>query len=226
MSRLTRRRLLGLGAAAGFAAIFGRPAAAARGATGGGGEDAPAHLRRSSYVPLTGAAFGVAGTTLTLAAVGDLARLAGRDDAFRLELLGAPDAFTPGIQPVRHRTLGAFELFLSPIGRIEDGVQRYEVVIDRSVPLPAALRDAPRPAAAAPAPAETVADAPAAAGAPAAPARRKAVRRRRRRPRHAIHRRRRRHAIHRRPRAKRRSARVRRTRPRRSSRQRRGRRAR
>lgn len=160
-SPLTRRQALKYGAAAGLVAMLARvPTTMA--ATD---DDAEPHLRRASYPPLIGTAFAVAGTSLVLTDVGDLDHLRGRDDAFRLEFTGGPGAVEAGTLQFSHRALGSFELFVAPVCEVTGGVQRYEVVIDRSVPLP---RHAPEPPKRTdPAPAEAV---PAAAAAPPAAA--------------------------------------------------------
>ena len=137
---LTRRQVLELGAAAWLTAMLGgvRFARAA-----GVDVTAPGYLRRASWVPLTGATVGVAGATLRLAEVADLPHLAGRDDAFGLQLTGAAGALAGGIHPFRHAALGSFELFVSPVDTAGGGVQRYEVVVDRSVGVPRSVPKAP-----------------------------------------------------------------------------------
>lgn len=124
---------------------------------------APRYLRRSSYLGFTGARFSAAGTPLTLIAVGDLAGATGNpalrdhDEAFTLRLEGpASQPLPAGIHELVHPEHGACLLFLSPVGR-PDATQRYDVVIDRTVPLPAGLEvlepalDQPAPATPAPA---------------------------------------------------------------------------
>jgi hypothetical protein len=161
-SPLTRRQALKYGAATGLVVMLARVPTMAMAATG---DDAEPHLRRASYVQLIGQAFAVAGSTLVLTDVGDLDHLPGRDDAFRLEFTGAPGAVEAGTAQFSKQALGSFELFVAPVCEITGGVQRYEVVIDRSVPLP---RHPPEPARREePAPAETPA---AASTAPAAAA--------------------------------------------------------
>jgi hypothetical protein len=91
------------------------------------------YLRRSSWLPLVGTTLAVDGVKLRVANVADLPQLAGRDDAFRLELRGTTSALPSCIGRFRHRTLGSFEMFVSPIDAVAGGVQRYEVVVDRSV---------------------------------------------------------------------------------------------
>jgi hypothetical protein len=194
---LTRRRFLELGAAAWLGTMLGgvRTARAA-----GVDVTAPAYLRRASWTPLAGTAVAVAGVTLRLADIGDLPHLAGRDDAFRLELTGAAGALAGGIHSFRHPALGSFSLFVAPVDTVVDGVQRYEVVVDRSVGVPHSVPQAPAataPAASAAAPAASAP--PAAAGAPTAPHRARR-RRKRRRHKHVLARRlrrvRKRHRVH------------------------------
>lgn len=129
---LTRRQVLELGAAASLTALLGS-ARSARAAGMGG--PAPHYLCRASWLPLAGGIITVARVNLRLAEVGDLPHLAGRDDAFRLELTGDAGAVPCGIQAFRHAALGSFQLFISPVGSVVRGLQRYEVVVDRSVVL-------------------------------------------------------------------------------------------
>jgi hypothetical protein len=137
---LTRRQVLELAAAAWLTAVLGRVATAR---AAGVDAVAPGYLRRASWVPLTGTAVGVAGVTLLLAEVADLPHLAGRDDAFGLQLTGAAGALPGGIHPFRHAALGSFDLFLSPVDTVSGGVQRYEVVVDRSIGVPDSVPQAP-----------------------------------------------------------------------------------
>ena len=135
--RLTRRSLLRLGAAASAGTLVGiRPWAAASAAAAGG----PAvHLLRSSYTGLTGQSFALASGTLRLLSVSDVAgatvkkSLAGSEGAFVLAFSRPLDAaLEAGTHMLSHPELGAFELFVSPVGRPR-GDRRYEAVIDRSV---------------------------------------------------------------------------------------------
>ncbi len=174
---LTRRRLIQIGGtatAAVYLARFAPPAAAAAGGV-------PGFLVRSSYLPLVGAAFAVAGGSgpLILNAVSDLVRaqaepaLAGSDDAFALSFAGSPDAVLgSGIHELSQPALGAFSVFIAPVDRAP-GTQAYEVVVDRSLPGAVAARRAPGPLAvpaAAPAPLPAAALPPAPGDAPSAPA--------------------------------------------------------
>jgi hypothetical protein len=136
---LTRRQIVELGAAACVAAMLGhvRSAVAAETDPALGG-----YLRRETWLPLVGEGVEVAGVTLLLGEVADLPLLAGRDDAFRLELTG-PAGMTGGIHPFQHPALGSVELFLSPVDTVVAGVQRYEVVVNRSVGVPRAIPTAP-----------------------------------------------------------------------------------
>jgi hypothetical protein len=168
-SPVTRRRALQTGAAAGLVAMFARVPFARAAA-----DEGDPCLRRASYAGLIGQTFAVAGASLVLREVGDLEHLAGRDDAFRLEFTGAPGAVEAGTRPFSHGALGRFELFVAPVCEVAGGVQRYEVVVDRSVPLPRNAPEAPEnaepapPAPDAPAPAAPAAAAPAAAAVVAA----------------------------------------------------------
>jgi hypothetical protein len=127
---LTRRQVLELGAAAALTVVLG----SARSARAAGIDPmASDYLRRASWVALAGGKVAVSRVHLRLAEVADLPHLAGRDDAFRLELIGDPGALAGGIHPFRHAALGSFELFVSPVESVVRGLQRYEVVVDRSV---------------------------------------------------------------------------------------------
>jgi hypothetical protein len=139
---LTRRQLLELGATAGLIAMLS-PARSARAGEVDG--TALPYLRRASWAPLAGAMVAVAGVTLRLANVADLPRLAGRDDAFRLELTGRAGTLRSGTHRFRHPALGSFELFISPVETVVGGTQRYEVVVDRSVGVPNRWSQTPPP---------------------------------------------------------------------------------
>jgi type IV secretory pathway VirB10-like protein len=71
-------------------------------------------------------------------------------------LHAARGAVEGGTRQFGHAALGTFELFVSPVGAVDNCVQHYEVVIDRSVPLP------PDPAARKPEPAGAATPTPAA----------------------------------------------------------------
>jgi hypothetical protein len=130
---LTRRQVLALGTAAGLSAMLGgvRSAWATTGSV-----LTPGHLRRSSWLPLLDTTLDVDSVKLRVAAIANLPQLHGREDAFRLELTGAASALPSGIARFRHRRLGSFQMFVSPVEAVVDGVQRYEVVVDRSVGTP------------------------------------------------------------------------------------------
>jgi hypothetical protein len=131
---LTRRDLLAwgvaTGAAAGLAGLAAAPPVLGR----------QSWLRRSTYAQRLGEPFSVritGGTkvTLRLADVDDLAgttssgaSLAGRDDAFLLELTGpAEPRLTQGVYELRHRTLGVSRLFIVPHPQ-----NSYAVLVNRS----------------------------------------------------------------------------------------------
>jgi hypothetical protein len=149
-SGLTRRSLLRAGAGAGAAAVIGvRPWAAAAAAAGA----APGYLTRSGYAGLEGTTFtvetGADPVMLRLDSVADVAgaasrrSLAGSDDSFALTFSGPVGSpLDSGIHTLRHPRLGSFELFASPVDDPHES-RTYEVVVDRSVPEPAALRAAP-----------------------------------------------------------------------------------
>ncbi len=147
-TRLTRRRLIQVGGSAAAVMYIGRlPTLALADTT------APGFLRRSSYAGLVGSEFEAVGSgaTLTLTAVADLARaqsepaFVGRDDAFALSFVGPHDvALAGGMHELAHATLGTFVVFIAPVER-STASQSYELVVDRSVLLAAAQRDAPSP---------------------------------------------------------------------------------
>jgi hypothetical protein len=145
---LTRRQALQLGAATGVAAMFGGPEALARAATGVG----PRHYLRASYLPLAGETFRVGASSMQLHAVEDLAgalttkSLRGHPQAFALTFYGPPGAVAGMTQTFSHATLGTYSLFVVPVGAVDGAVQRYEVVVDRSVgSRPQAPAERPRP---------------------------------------------------------------------------------
>ena len=148
-TNLTRRALLGAGAA-GAAALAGLRTAAPAAA-------APGHLVRSSYAGLTGQRFTAGPVALRLLSVTDVAgaaadaRLAGSQDAFALAFSGPLGQPLPaGIHTFRHPSLGAVQLFVSPV-EAPRADRRYEVVVDRSVGVPKSVPQAPAaPAIAAP----------------------------------------------------------------------------
>jgi hypothetical protein len=131
---LTRRRLLAVGltagAAAGLAGLASAPSVFGR----------ESWLRRATYARRVGHTFhartaGGGTVALRLAKVRDLdgttssgASLAGRDDAFLLELTGpAHTRLEQGVYELRHRTLGLAQLFLVPYPQ-----NAYAVVVNRA----------------------------------------------------------------------------------------------
>jgi hypothetical protein len=128
---VTRRSLLQTGGGAMLVALVGGgPWSVAKALAA---DAVPAHLRRSTYLPLVGSTFTAGSHALRLEAVtGD------REDVFGLTFTGAP--LEQGIHELRHSQLGAFSLFVAPVGAARD----QQAVIDRSVTLPQA---APAPTA-------------------------------------------------------------------------------
>jgi hypothetical protein len=143
----TRRDLLKAGLMAGIAAVIPveaveaavRPAAAAAPAPGAA---VPAALFRSTFTPLLGERFGARGSTapvaLRLAAVRDLPHadrlaLVDSEDCFSLRFDGpARRPLAQGTYTLWHASLGAFPLFLVPMGLGRQGrVLGYEAVINR-----------------------------------------------------------------------------------------------
>jgi hypothetical protein len=148
-SALTRRRLLQSGGAALAVAVIDMhswvPALAASGSS-----NAPAYLRRSSYIPLAGQSFtaisGDQSQALKLVSISDVERagLAGADDAFVLELSGAlGQTIEQAVHTFKHPTLGSFDVFVTPVD-LPQSSQSYAVVVDRSVAI--AAGEAPTPA--------------------------------------------------------------------------------
>jgi hypothetical protein len=101
-------------------------------------------------VPLAGQTFRVGGALLRLSAVDDLAgaakdtALRNHAQAFALTFDGPPNALGPAAQTVTHPAIGAFSLLVTPVGRVEGNLQRYEAVIDRSVGRPSDPPGPPR----------------------------------------------------------------------------------
>ncbi len=138
---LTRRALLGAGAA-GAATLAGLRTAAPAAA-------GPGHLVRSAYAGLTGQRIAAGPVALRLLSVADVAgaavdaRLTGSQDAFALAFSGPLGQPLPaGIHTFRHPSLGAVELFVSPV-ETPRADRRYEVVVDRSVGVPRSVPQAP-----------------------------------------------------------------------------------
>jgi hypothetical protein len=140
---MTRRRLLAAGGAAGAAAVVGLQAwnpEAAKATVW----DAPAYLRRSSYLQLTTPDFSSSrlgqGAGLKLVSVADLPdkKLVGSEDAFALTFT-SDTPFESGTRSLGHADLGVFELFLAPI----EGNGSYEAIVNRSVGVPKSVPQAP-----------------------------------------------------------------------------------
>jgi hypothetical protein len=133
--RLDRRQLLAAGGA-GIAALWLAP-------IGGVAEAATLRpeLKRTTWLGLAdpGVTASVDGrrTALRLVEVADLPiattipALRGHDGAFALRFTGAP-GLEQGTHALEHTELGAFELFLVPVGSAGPG-RRYEAIVDRTV---------------------------------------------------------------------------------------------
>lgn len=140
---MTRRRLLATGGAAGAAAVVGfqpwSPEAAKATVW-----DAPAYLRRSSYLKLTTLDFSSSllgqGAGLKLVSVADLAdpKLVNSEDAFALTFT-SDTPFEAGTRSLAHPDLGVFDLFLAPV----EGNGSYEAIVNRSVGVPKRVPQAP-----------------------------------------------------------------------------------
>jgi hypothetical protein len=135
---LTRRGVLQAGAATAAGAYFFLHPWAAHAVTAGqSSADVPAYLLRSSYLALDNPTFAVAKTTLRLEEVADLpaapgvASLRDSEDAFALYFSGpGVRSLAPGTHQIRHSELGAFDLYIGPVGQA-NGDQCLEVVVNR-----------------------------------------------------------------------------------------------
>jgi hypothetical protein len=117
MHALSRRRLLQLGCAAAVVAAVPVATEPLR--------QAPAALRRSTWLPLVGERFAVASVPLRLVEV------RGRDDAFALLFHGARrPRLEQAVRRIAHPAMGAVDLLIVPVGLPRRG-QDYEVVINR-----------------------------------------------------------------------------------------------
>jgi hypothetical protein len=151
----TRRGALQAGAATAAGAYFFLHPWAAHAVTAGqSSADVPAYLLRSSYLALDNPTFAVATTTLRLEEVADLpaapgvASLRGSEDAFALYFSGpGVRKLAPGTHQIRHSELGAFDLYIGPVGQA-NGDQRLEVVVNRVLSKKESRRTPPKPAAA------------------------------------------------------------------------------
>jgi hypothetical protein len=130
---LTRRDALKLGA-------IGALLVAARAAGAFAGDDGPPFLRRSTFEPLVGSAFTLrapdgARIRARLEVIEDTAavrRGAPAERAFSLLFRGGSSAAAAqGTYGLSHRHLGAFELFIVPVGRGVHG-QTYQAVVNRT----------------------------------------------------------------------------------------------
>jgi hypothetical protein len=128
----------------------------------------PGYLTRSAYAGLEGTTFtvetGAEPVVLRLESVSDVAgaasrrALVGSEDAFALRFSGPLAApLDSGIHTLEHPWLGSIELFASPVDA-PAADRNYEVVVDRSVGVPA-TESAPKPQVPAEPPAEPPADA-------------------------------------------------------------------
>ena len=138
--RVTRGSLIKAGAAAALVVGGG---GAGRALAGGGASDlegpgiakpqgGSAYLRRASYAPLVGTDFRVhvpGRRTLRVKLV-EARRLRGPGEAFSLLFRGRRADITGGIYRIDHPRLGAFDLFVSPVGRCVKGLE-LEAVVNR-----------------------------------------------------------------------------------------------
>jgi hypothetical protein len=125
--RLTRRTLLKVSGAAALALSTAGTALAAQ-------RRRLSYLRRSSYLPLVGQRFAIAGGgELVLVAVRDLqGEKRGSDDAFALCFAGLPGTatLTSGLPRLHHPALGLFPLFVTT-GKTTATSQHFCAVINR-----------------------------------------------------------------------------------------------
>jgi hypothetical protein len=178
---LTRRKMIelsGLGAIAltvPLTVLEGSAVAAPAG-------PAPARLRRSSYLGLTGREFPTdAGVTLTLLKVADLGRaktdatLVGHEEAFTLLFSGPASPLVPAaIHTLQHPELGAVNLFIAPV-EAAGADRRYEAIVDRTIRLADRYYDEEGGSVAGVSASVAAASAAAAAGSPSLPARLRAA---------------------------------------------------
>jgi hypothetical protein len=124
---LTRRAVLKVGGAAALALSTAGTALAAQ-------RRRLSYLRRSSYLPLVGQRFAIAGGgELELVAVRDLRdEQRDSDDAFALCFAGprGTSALTTGLPRLHHPALGLFALFVTT-GKTTAASQHYCAVINR-----------------------------------------------------------------------------------------------
>jgi hypothetical protein len=131
----TRGGLIKAGAAAAFVVGAGRALGGAlEGPAIGKSHDGPAYLRRTTYAPLVGTDFRVhvPGRRSLHVELVEARKLRGSNDAFSLLFRGRRTNVDGGTYRIDHRALGAFELFLNPVGRGVKGLE-LEAVINRIV---------------------------------------------------------------------------------------------
>jgi hypothetical protein len=95
-------------------------------------------LTRDLFAPHLGSVFrvqaGAATVDLTLAFVSEL-RSSPRAQAFSIEFRGPVTAALPqGEYRFEHPKIGAFQLFIVPVGRVDDELE-YEAVFNRVLPM-------------------------------------------------------------------------------------------
>jgi hypothetical protein len=138
--RVTRGGLIKAGAAAALVVGGG---SAGRALAGGGASDlegpgiarprgGSAYLRRASYAPLVGTDFRmqVPGRRTLRVKLVEARRLRGPGEAFSLLFRGRRADIPGGIYRIDHPRLGAFDLFVSPVGRGVKGLE-LEAVVNR-----------------------------------------------------------------------------------------------
>jgi uncharacterized protein DUF6916 len=137
--RITRGGLIKAGAAAALVVGGG---GAGRALAGGGASGVaesgigkprggPAHLRHATYAPLVGSDFRVhvPGRSLRVKLV-EARKLQSPGEAFSLLFRGRRADVRGGIYRIDHPRLGAFELFVNPVGRGVKGLD-LEAVVNR-----------------------------------------------------------------------------------------------
>ena len=138
--RITRGGLIKAGAAAALVAGGG---SAGRALAGGGSSDlegpgirkprgGSAHLRQATYAPLVGTEFQVhvPGRPSLRVKLVEARALRGPGEAFSLLFRGRRATVEGGIYRLDHPRLGAFELFVNPVGRGVKGLD-LEAVVNR-----------------------------------------------------------------------------------------------
>jgi hypothetical protein len=137
--RVTRGGLIKAGAAAALVVGGGGAGRALAGAAPdldgpgiGKPRGGPAYLRRATYAPLVGTEFRVhvPGRRTLRVKLAEARKLGGPGEAFSLLFRGRRSDVEGGVYRIDHPRLGAFELFVNPVGRGVKGLD-LEAVVNR-----------------------------------------------------------------------------------------------